>query len=442
MNTTAIGNRLEAAVHDHLALLIVEKRFLAPPECVALHRQKGYFSRDRNSEIVFDVSVEISMPGANDYSILYLVECKNEQKPIGVGKVEEFFAKAQQVGGGRVKCVLASSGAFQKGAIEFARSKGIGLLRCLDSTDFKWVLQRSPSAFGVWTPTSSEWPEIERGLTQSDYASTYYRFFAAGGSTFTNSVSALLLALADDDDSKALLSKVRNKRKLKKEAVAYLSSDAIDERAAEVLSSVGYEGGRVDLTAICGREEAETGMTTDLAAVRSEAEAARGVLGRISFDPLEVVVFDLGADQTARQRFTLAHELGHHFLGHGSVMAREYVEEADLVGGDDPALTPKYIKRMEIQANQFAASLLLPKTHFTYEAIKASEALGLRDKGHGLIYVDNQKCNLRSFYAVSDKLTKEYGVSREAVRVRLDRLGLLNDARRRATQLGSLLFGS
>ena len=127
-------------------------------------------------------------------------------------------------------------------------------------------------------------------------------------------------------------------------------------------------------------------------------------------------------------------------MGHGSIMTREYVEEADLVGGIDPALTPKYVKRMEVQANQFAASLLLPKTHFSYDAIKASEALGLRDKGHGLVYVDDQKCNLRSFYAVSDKLKNKYGVSREAVRVRLDRLGLLNDARRRGTKLGSLMF--
>ncbi len=95
---------------------------------------------------------------------------------------------------------------------------------------------------------------------------------------------------------------------------------------------------------------------------------------------------------------------------------------------------------MEVQANQFAASLLLPKTHFSYDAIRASEALGLRDKGHGLIYVDDQKCNLRSFYAVSDKLKNKYGVSREAVRVRLDRLGLLNDARRRGTKLDSLMF--
>ena len=268
MNTTAIGDKLEASVYDHISLLVAENRFFARPECVSLHRQKGYYSRDRSDKIVFDVSVEISMPGATDYSILYLIECKNYRKPIEVGKVEEFFAKAQQVGAGGVKCVLASSSAFQQGAIEYARSKGIGLLRHLGSEDFKWVLQRSPSAFGVWSPTSSEWPEIQRGLTQSDYVSSYYDFFASGGSTFTNSIGALLLTLADDDEDQPLLKKVRNKRKLDRRVVPYRSAEAIDERASEVLSEAGYKGGQVNLAAICEHEETESGMTTNLTAVR------------------------------------------------------------------------------------------------------------------------------------------------------------------------------
>jgi Zn-dependent peptidase ImmA (M78 family) len=47
-----------------------------------------------------------------------------------------------------------------------------------------------------------------------------------------------------------------------------------------------------------------------------------------------------------RARFTLAHELGHHRLGHGAAM--------------DRVIDPRSRERREVQANQFAAELLMP----------------------------------------------------------------------------------
>lgn len=59
-------------------------------------------------------------------------------------------------------------------------------------------------------------------------------------------------------------------------------------------------------------------------------------------------IFIKAADYPTRQRFTIAHELGHHMLGHGAVL-----ESYSDVGRDTP-------NRREQQANYFASELLHP----------------------------------------------------------------------------------
>jgi Zn-dependent peptidase ImmA (M78 family) len=61
-------------------------------------------------------------------------------------------------------------------------------------------------------------------------------------------------------------------------------------------------------------------------------------------------VFLDGSEDVARQRFTLAHELGHHWLGHGSVI--DGVESIETGVGD-----PR-----EEQANAFAGEFLAPES--------------------------------------------------------------------------------
>jgi Zn-dependent peptidase ImmA (M78 family) len=66
-----------------------------------------------------------------------------------------------------------------------------------------------------------------------------------------------------------------------------------------------------------------------------------------------------GEHHPNRQRFTLAHELGHHFLGHD---AEEFMDGLDAFGGyetgelaDDVAVID-----FEREANEFASELLIP----------------------------------------------------------------------------------
>jgi Zn-dependent peptidase ImmA (M78 family) len=53
----------------------------------------------------------------------------------------------------------------------------------------------------------------------------------------------------------------------------------------------------------------------------------------------------------------------------------------------------------------------------------------LVDRGFGLLFVDTQPINLRTYYTVTDTLCARFGVSRTALKLRLQKLGLLNDSR-------------
>ena len=74
--------------------------------------------------------------------------------------------------------------------------------------------------------------------------------------------------------------------------------------------------------------------------------SATGSLALTSCVATQPFIFLNGAQAVQRQRFTLAHELGHHRLGHAAVV--DGVEQVE--GGSDEPL--------EQQANAFAGEFL------------------------------------------------------------------------------------
>jgi hypothetical protein len=77
MNTTRVGDWLETAIYNLLKSEIEADRFLIKKQNCRLYRKKSYYSKDREKEIAFDISIEAFLPGATEYSLLILVECKN-----------------------------------------------------------------------------------------------------------------------------------------------------------------------------------------------------------------------------------------------------------------------------------------------------------------------------------------------------------------------------
>jgi Zn-dependent peptidase ImmA (M78 family) len=429
MNTTRIGDTLEERIFGLLRTEIEADRFWAKKENCKIFRKKGYHSKDRDGEIIFDVSIEIYLPDAMDYSMLVLIECKNYTHPVPVDDAEELFTKVQQVAAANAKAVIASTASFQSGTRAFAKSKGMGLLRYFDASHFKWELRRSPSASARGHDADAGLL-VEEGLSRQDFVSIEFDLYMQSPGRETNSLWDFIEDLAIDTSlTSAQVSRIANARSRLVSQVPFLEKVELETLSFETLSEIKYLVGEVSLDAVCAREKERCGLTTLTGVASTNTDPHTPVLGRIVFEPLEIQVFAQAVPNKGRERFTLAHELAHHLLRHAQYMSREYCDENDFVlrrwgmgDGTD-------IARMEFQANYFAASLLMPRTNFVEDFRRIVRSLDISDRGFGALYLDDQPCNLESYKLVTSQLMRSYGVSRTAATIRLESVGLLRDAR-------------
>lgn len=420
MNSTKKGDCFEKIVFEYIKLEINGGRLLFQPDLCKVFQKKKYYSKDRGGDIVFDISIEVYLPEQDNYSLLYLIECKHYAEPIPVNDAEEFFSKMQQVGAH--KGAIAASNNFQSGTYNYCQSKKIGLLRYFDSSNFKWELNRAHKTLAANETLSISDPEIK--FTSENYKPKYSKW----------------LFYHQESNSKALPDFIfhQSNKSLQatnplillppaKSAIKYLSTEAIEATAEKVLKSINYDSGEVGLEKIYLSEHSSLDLTVRLENDLAACQLERRVLGKISFNPPTITIFPHNCQTSQRLKFTLAHELGHYYLGHEEYLNSEYYEMDDVENTSLPTIHDNGIDRLEWQANFFASCLLHPKAQFTHDVLNAAKQLELRNHGHGIIYLDNQPCNLNTFKALIDYLQHKYKTSPAALRIRLIELKLLND---------------
>lgn len=423
MNTTAKGDQLETQIYSSISQLISDDKFFAKSECCRIFRKKGYYSKDRSKEIIFDIAVEIFLPGQDAHSLLILIECKNYEHRVPVDDVEEFYAKVQQISPANTKAIVASTNSFQEGAFNFAKSKGIGLLRYFSRDTLEWVLTRSPANLASTNIVRQSWSKNDCLLSQT-FKSRHFDFYCFLEGDHTNSLTHLCALLARSGASSELhdsLDEIEQHFSPKTRLVPYMEQSEIEFRCRALREATGYAGGPVSLGGIIGLY-ADRGLQVK----RTTLEP--GILGTISFDPLVIEIDESQAGDANRARFTLAHEVGHLHLGHDKYLIKDVCRDSDVEIESPPQIEIKDIGRMEWQANYFASCLLLP-TELLASAIRTeARALGVFDRGHGLIYLDEQRCNIEIFYSLTTPIMRQFNVSRSVVKVRLEQLGFLTQA--------------
>lgn len=413
------GDALEDAIYKLFCREIEAGRFPLKSESCKIFKKRDYYSKDREAFITFDVAIEVYLPGSNEYFFVFLIECKNYNSPVPIGDVEEFDQKSKQVACAKSKLIVASTNSFQSSVRSYAKSKGISLLRYFDAENFKWELQRSTSASEITSSGISRF-ELEEAFSQTAYRSRVFDIFFESESGLTVSLWEFfensLVASGVERDK---ISLVFNSQTVLEPMVPYLEKIQLEGFAQSILNDVGYQGREVDLNAIC---DSIPDLTVELYD-KDEGD----VLGCVSFSPLIIKMF--GTASPYRDRFTLAHEISHILLGHGQYISKDVCESSDLENLEPSRFLPRDIKRIEYQANYLAACLLMPKENFFSNFLDTASTFGIKNRGFGPLFLDHQTDNRSDYMRVTQRLMSLYSVSRAAVHIRLQTLGLLNDAR-------------
>ena len=173
-------------------------------------------------------------------------------------------------------------------------------------------------------------------------------------------------------------------------AVPFLTREQIEARARDVLKKHHLNSIPINPVIIAKRE----GMAVNNAKFSDDSMA--GMIARRG-DNITLLVNQ--SDPPYRKRFTIAHELGHHFLH--LMKDGEFVDgESNLFRqpkGDPTNWTPD--QSAEYQANMFAAALLMPE-----DAVRET-------------WAENGSL---------EEMARQFNVSEQAMGIRLDQLGLLD----------------
>lgn len=141
--------------------------------------------------------------------------------------------------------------------------------------------------------------------------------------------------------------------------------------------------------------------------IREDASLGDGIIGKITFDG-DIAIISINPSENtyrSRRRFTLAHEFGHYVL-HSKDDKREFIDASETMfrsGGGD----------FEIEANHFAASILMP------QELLVSEAL--------LIVTDFRESNDFTVDEFVRRLALKFNVSIQSMRYRLVNLDIISE---------------
>lgn len=182
------GEKLELEVYLTLQKLMnSEELGLLASNCKIFHHKK-YFSKDRNADIITDVSIEVYYKGSNEPYLIWIWECKNYNNSIPIDDIEEFHAKLEQIGADKTKgTFITSNGCFQSSCFAYAQSKGIGLARLMPENQIEHLL---------YMLTSEKMPPRSNpltALTNLKYVSSDDDFFVSFDKIFSNSFKSYLM---------------------------------------------------------------------------------------------------------------------------------------------------------------------------------------------------------------------------------------------------------
>lgn len=141
-SSSAVGTKYEDKFYNSLSTIFDNMPYKV--DNCAFHRTKSYPSvLKKGRPINFENVVEVfrtpqDLAAGAQPTLILIFECKNYDKKIGHDEVDELYGRMRHVQGAALKGFIVSKKGFQSGALDTAKSLGIGLIRYLPTGQTIW----------------------------------------------------------------------------------------------------------------------------------------------------------------------------------------------------------------------------------------------------------------------------------------------------------------
>jgi Zn-dependent peptidase ImmA (M78 family) len=410
MDTKKKGDIFENFVFDYFSALLQKGYMGLNPNHTKIYKQKKYYSKDREDYIIFDVAIEVFLFEQKEPYLVILIECKNYEKNVPVDDIEEFSTKVSQVGKHYTKAICITKNGFQKGALNVAKNRKIGLWRITANDNHEVIFNRTINRI------KDNDEIITNALTLENFQDiSSSSIYIQTPLRFTNTPKDLIydfLLSQKDISPKDFFTQHRVKSCSK--IIPYKSKKELSI-LAENLSNKFYKNGEIDLNEIIN--------TLGYKLIEIDTPEHPNIIGKLETKLKTITIFGISFYSQHQINFAKAHEIAHIFLNHSKyIISENFSPSMESLSVDIE--TTQNIDRLEFQANYFAGCLLLPENRLKATLYYYLQYYDIRNRGFSPLYIDSQPCNFENYRKIVLPLTEIFNVSQETMKIRLTELGL------------------
>lgn len=417
MNTVRKGDAFEDRAYSIIEMALQEQRLPLNPACCKIYQKRSYYSKDRESHIIFDLSIEVLPKGADRVHLLYLIECKDYSGTVPGSDVEEFISKMRQVTGANVKGIFITTGDLQPAAFNLLKNNNLMYIK-VKNDEPEIVLYNKDRAKKLVDAPVRTWNDDLQKLSEIN------ELYQGNDQSETENWDSVMQAFL----ARELNAKVNWEQPGQRtDRLEYLSKEIINELANKILNDFDEDilanVKPLPLERFMAYLSKLYGITfvTDMV-FDQDRIGLNGYYDRRK----KTIYINPELRDTGKYGFVCLHEIA-HFLLHDNLSLDQAEYENQEDSKYDP-VTKKYqlVKEkhwIEWQANYLGACLLMPKRSILWQLIKWQIGAGL--SSHGTMWVDKQPCNIRDYRVAMTQLAYIFKVNRGILEFRMFDLGII-----------------